>query len=123
MRSDKPLPLAVSSYALEHKVLNAELFDPDEQIKKEIKVKFLDIPKVHDYESIEGEEFFMALQDAEDFAIFECNVIKYLIEFRNPLTMEYIMKKNFYPFLIYMFSLVFYINLIFPMMLELRKTH
>ena len=42
-------------------MLDRDLFDQDEQIKKEIKVKFLDIPKVHEYTTTEGEEFFDAL--------------------------------------------------------------
>lgn len=58
---DKAVPLTVSSYALERSVLDRDLFDQDEQIKKEIKVKFLDIPKVHEYTTTEGEEFFDAL--------------------------------------------------------------
>jgi len=83
-------------------------------------VKFLDIPKVHEYVTAEGEQFFEALQDADDFSIFECKVIQYLIEFRNPLTHEYIMKKNFYPFLFYMAFTVIYCNFIFPTIIELR---
>jgi hypothetical protein len=53
--------VSVSSFALERKVLDNDLFDVDEQIKKEVRVKFIDIPCIHEYETEEGEEFFDAL--------------------------------------------------------------
>lgn len=48
-------------------------------------------------------------------------MVQYLIEYRTPLTHEFIMKKNFYPFLVYMGFLVLYCNWIFPTIMDLRE--
>jgi hypothetical protein len=44
-----------------------------------------------------------------------------MINYKNPLTHEYIMKKNFYPFLVYQINLILYVNYTFPMASEYRS--
>jgi len=72
--------------------------------------KFLDLPKIHDYQEHEGQEFFTALSDIDDFKVFEQKVIQNLIDFKYPLTLEYTLKRNFFPFLAYQIILITYLN-------------
>lgn len=81
-------------------------------------VQFVDIPKIHDYQEPEGQAFFAALADLEDFKVFESKVIQSLIDFKYPLALEYTLKRNFVPFLAYQIILITYLNVVFGAALE-----
>lgn len=102
--------MCASSYFIEHKVMDSKIFDREEKIEQEVLVEFLDIPKIHDYQEKEGEEFFAALADLDDFRVFEQKVIQNLIDFKYPLALEYTLKRNFAPFLTYQIVLITYLN-------------
>ena len=102
--------MCASLYYIEGKVLDEVVFDREQKIEQEVLVQFLDLPKIHDYQEHEGQEFFTALSDIDDFKVFEQKVIQNLIDFKYPLTLEYTLKRNFFPFLAYQIILITYLN-------------
>jgi hypothetical protein len=42
--------LCASSYFIENDVLYDKVFDNEESIKQEVRVSFIDIPRIHDYQ-------------------------------------------------------------------------
>lgn len=70
-------------------------------IEQEIKLTFVDIPKLHSYKEEVSQEFFEALAETERMELFDLKAIKKLIEFKWTLTKEFTIKKLFIPFLIF----------------------
>lgn len=73
---------------------------------------------MHDYQEQTGQEFFAALQEIEDFKVFESKVIQHLIDFKYPLALEYTLKRNFAPFLTYQIILIIYLNYVLESALQ-----
>jgi hypothetical protein len=82
-------------------------------IEQEIKLEFIDIPKLHSYDHKVSQKFFEALAETEDMCYFETKAIKKFIEFKWPLVLKYTVRKLFLPFLAFQMCYMFYMNFIY----------
>ena len=72
-----------------------------QEIERPIKVEFIDLPCVYNYNEELCTEFFGRLADSENFALFENKAVKKLIEFNYPIVKLYTIKKLFFPFVLF----------------------
>jgi uncharacterized membrane protein len=68
---------------------------------------------MHQYDNELCQEFFSALAETEDMSLFDNKGIINLIEFRWPLAREYVIKRLFVPFVIFLFTFVLYMGQIY----------
>eukprot|EP00347_Sterkiella_histriomuscorum_P016371 403353446 len=92
--------------------IRREILQETSRIEKEIQLKMLDIPKIHDYAELDSQEFFQRLSQAEDIQMFNNPIIQALIDFQWPLAKEFTIKMLFIPFLIYLALFVTYSNVL-----------
>lgn len=57
-----------------------KLFQPA-PIEQDVRLQYVDIPKIHDINSEVGTEFMASLADSDDMRLFETTAVKKLIEF------------------------------------------
>ena len=75
----------------------------------DINLEFVDIPMLHSYDE-QSDLFFDALSEAENMDFFKTKAVKKFIDFKWPLVFKYTVRRLFIPFLIYMFTYVFYMS-------------
>lgn len=81
--------------------------DPKES---EIKLEFLDMPRLHSYSQKSGDDFFKALADSDDIDLFQYRSIQALIDYKWALAREYTVRILFIPFLFYHATFLVYSN-------------
>lgn len=72
-----------------------------------------DIPDVHKYLNDNSDNFLEALSQTEEVSIFANTSIRAVIEMKWPLIRRSIVRKLFIPYLIFLFSFLFYSVVIF----------
>lgn len=82
-------------------------------IEQELRLEFVDIPKIHTYTEPISNEFMSALAETPDLELFEQKIIKKLIEIQWPLVREYTVKKLFVPFVTFLAFYVVFMNYIY----------
>ncbi len=70
---------------------------------------------LHQFDSEIPNNFFEALANTQDMALFDNLGIKMLIEFRWPLVKEFVIKRLFIPFVAFLFTFSFYMSTIYEM--------
>ncbi|CDW75557.1 wd-40 repeat protein [Stylonychia lemnae] len=105
------LEYAVSSCELWPDIDNVDklLFSNDPR-ESEVKLEFLDMPKIHSYNEVSGDEFFKALADSNDIELFSYRSIQSVIDYKWPLAREYTIKVLFIPFIFYQLTFLIYSN-------------
>ena len=82
-------------------------------IEQELRLEFVDIPKIHTYTEPIANEFMSVLAETPDLELFEQKIIKKLIEIQWPLVREYTVKKLFVPFVTFLVFYVVFMNYIY----------
>jgi hypothetical protein len=79
-------------------------------------MEMLDIANLHSYSPATKDvnaQFFNVLAETDDFSIFDRKVVRKIIEFKWPLTREFIVKMLFIPFVIFMAFYISYMNFVY----------
>jgi hypothetical protein len=72
-----------------------------------------DIPEVHKYLNNNADNFLEALSATDEVTIFDNRSIRAVIEMKWPLIRKAIVRKLFIPYLIFLFSFLFYSTYLF----------
>jgi hypothetical protein len=78
-----------------------------------VRLQFMDIPEFHRSDTEMCEQFFSALAESEDMALFETTAVKKVIEYEWPMVMKYTIRRLFMPYMVFMVSFMLYIFWIF----------
>lgn len=84
-------------------------------VESKIKCEFVDLPSIYHFNDPNFEEFIDELATTEQYELFSKKPIQAILEFNFPLVREYIVKKLFFPFIIFLILYEVYINYIFEM--------
>ena len=110
--------ICVSSFWVEQEDIDQVL--KKSPIEQDIRMEFIDIPNIHTFREVHShskdnisQKFFDCLADTEDMDIFNKQVIRKLIEFKWPLIKEFLIKKLFIPYIMFLATYVFYMNYIY----------
>lgn len=87
--------------------------EQETQVERPIKVEFIDLPRLYNFQDELCDKFFLALASNDQLHIFQNKAIQRLIEFNYPLVKEWTIKKLFIPFMTFQAFLFFYLNFIF----------
>ncbi len=101
----------MASYCLSDETNGA--IDKDSVLQSDLELKYLDLPLLHQYDEQLQSDFFSALAETEDMTLFENKGVMKLIEFRWPLVREFVIKKLFFPFLIFLLTFVIYMGQVY----------
>ena len=82
----------------EKKMMNQVNKDNETEVERPIKVEFVDIPRVYNYQDELTDSFFFALAHTNQYQIFESKIIQRIIEFNYPLVREWTIKRLTIPF-------------------------
>lgn len=78
----------------------------------------MDLPELHCYDTLPGDQFMEALADTDNIEYFANRGIQTIIDFKWPLAKEYTIKKLFIPFIAYLICFFVYSNLISEMQMH-----
>lgn len=82
-------------------------------IEQEIRLEYVDIPDIHCFSHSVGQELFEALSKSEEMELFENKAIQKVIQYKWPLVREFIIKRLFVPYIIFMVVYLVYMNWIY----------
>ena len=89
------------------------MFKPS-PVEQDIKLEFLDLPKLHCYGNKITDTFFDSLANTDNIELFANRAVQTIIDYKWKLAKEYTIKKLFTPFIIFMVLYFAYSNYIFP---------
>jgi hypothetical protein len=59
------------------------------------------LPRLHCFNDPAGDEFFNALAETEDIALFDSQAVQTLIDYRWPIVKSFTVKRLFIPFILF----------------------
>jgi hypothetical protein len=98
--------LALGKHAID------KLFQPA-PIEQDVRLQYVDIPKLHMLNSPIGTGFVESLSSSENMGLFETTVIKKLVEFQWPVVLKYTVLKLLVPYACFLLFFSCYIHLKF----------
>jgi hypothetical protein len=108
IREKNPIGICAASYWMSVDDTN-ELLAPA-PIQQEVKLEYIDIPKMHTFTNEEANLFMEQLAETDDMELFNRKVVRKIIEFKWPLAREYVIKVLMIPFLVFMLCYQLYMN-------------
>lgn len=84
-----------------------------EALEVPLEMFILDMPHLHKYENDHADDFLEALANSDQIDIFSNRAVKAIIELKWPLVKAAIKKFLFYPYLVFLFSFLFYTVYVF----------
>eukprot|EP00347_Sterkiella_histriomuscorum_P004764 403359199 len=81
-------------------------------VETRISCQIIDLPSIYHYQDKDFNDFFQELADTEQSAYFNKEVIQKMIEFNYPLVKEYVQKRLFYPYAVFMVFFFLLMNLV-----------
>lgn len=87
-------------------------------VESEINLQYFDVAMLHQFDQPLCNEFYSALGDTGDMQIFENKGIRMLIEYRWPLVREYVKKRLFVPFVVFLASVSLFMSTFYLYRLE-----
>jgi len=82
-------------------------------VEADIRLEFLDLPKLHCYGNKTTTAFFDSLANTDNIELFSNRGIQTIIDYKWKLAKEYTIKRLFVPFLGFMITYFYYSNFIF----------
>ena len=96
-------------HGLDYVYTTGSLWDSTQQVEDrlfqvspvdaDIKLEYLDLPRLHCYGDKAGDEFFSALADTEDIELFNSRSIQTIIDYKWPLVRQFTIYRLFLPFI------------------------
>ena len=87
-------------------------------IEQEIKLEYVDIPKLHTYNHEVAQEFFEELAGTDNMDLFNTKAVRKMIEFKWPLVLKYTLRRLFVPFVFFLLTFVLYMNSVYPVFIH-----
>lgn len=84
-------------------------------VDTDIKLEFLDVPRLHCYNDVCCDDFFESLANADDINLFNYRAIQTIINYKWPLVKKFTIYRLFFPFVIFLLTFVIYNNYVFPL--------
>ena len=103
--------MATSLLWIQEEKLRGKLFDLKANVEDSVKLEFVDMPGLHDLNE-NSVDFLMALSRATNIEFFCSRVVQNEIKFMWPRVRGHIYRKLFFPFIVYLFLFVFYLNVV-----------
>lgn len=97
---------------MDSKEIETKLFK-ESPVDADLKLEFLDLPKLHCYGNKSATAFFDALANTDSIDLFANRGIQTIIDYKWKLVKEYTLKKLFAPFMVYMIAFFLYSNFVF----------
>ena len=82
-------------------------------VESDVRLKYLDVPKVIDMNAPIHNLFFSQLSDSSNYDLFSNNAIRKIIDFLHPIVIKYTILVLFLPFLFYIILYLLYTDLIY----------
>ena len=82
-------------------------------IETRIKCEFLDLPCIYHFMDPDFDPFFDQLANTDNILFFEKRGIQMLIDYNYGLVREYVVKKLFYPFCVFMLIFFTFMNYLY----------
>ena len=110
-----PPGITVAKYCLSDETENIIQRDI---VESEINLQYFDVAMMHQFDKALCGDFYDALGDTGDMSIFENKGIQKLIEYRWPLVREYVKKRLFVPFVVFLVSVSLFMSTLYQYRLE-----
>jgi hypothetical protein len=91
-------------------------------VDSDIKLEYLDLPRLHCFGDSAGDSFFDALANTEDLTLFTRKSIIALIDYKWPLVRDFTIKRLFIPFILFQITFFTFSNFIYVAKLEENLT-
>lgn len=98
---------------MDTKEIEKNLFK-ESPVESDIKLEFLDLPKLHCYGNKVTDSFFDSLANTDNIDLFANRGIQIIIDYKWNLAKEYTIRRLFAPFIFFMGIYFVYSNYIFP---------
>ena len=102
--------------------VKSDLFKPT-GIEYDVKLKYLDIPKVIDFNEQIHTEFFAELSQSEDYELFSNKAIRKIIDFMHPTVIKYTALILFLPYAIFVIMYEIYTIELYSKIREYEDTN